>query len=197
MTTDAEVLLPRSDVDGVSVSPAMLSAQRDGAEAETLILPGGALEVLALAQRTADDHVAEASRRARKVQAEAEVRAEQIHRDACAYADEIRAEADRLLTDARAEAQRIVAGGSDFAEELRLRAEQQYEDAVGGLSIKREALQKQIEALSTFDSDYRQRITSFLQSQLRALWAEQPRTGDMSDIEMQVPGGPVGSLLPN
>ncbi|KUL36688.1 DivIVA domain-containing protein [Actinoplanes awajinensis] len=197
MTTDAEVLLPRSDVDGVSVSPAMLSAQRDGAEAETLILPGGALEVLALAQRTADDHVAEASRRARKVQAEAEVRAEQIHRDACAYADEIRAEADRLLTDARAEAQRIVAGGSDFAEELRLRAEQQYEDAVGGLSIKREALQKQIEALSTFDSDYRQRITSFLQSQLRALWAEQPRTGDMPDIEMQVPGGPVGSLLPN
>lgn len=144
-------------------------------------LPDGALQVLALAQRTADDHIAAA-----------QVLAEQIHQEARAYAAEMRAEADRMMADARAEAERIVAGGGEYADQLKLRAQQRYEDAVGGLATKRAALQQQIEALATFDNDYRQRITSFLQGQLRALWAEQPEPVDLPEIESQMPGGPVG-----
>ena len=190
--------------------------------AETLALPQEALQVLTLAQRTAEDHLAAVNLHAKKVRGEAQVLAERIHRDARSYADKVRVEADKLLVEAReaaelsvrdadaraaeirrqaelaladacTEAERIVAGGHDRAEQLKLRAQQRYEDAVGGLSIEREALQKQIEALAVFDTDYRQRLTSLLQSQLRTLWAEQPRAGDMPDAEAQAPGGPVDS----
>jgi len=55
------------------------------------------------------------------------------------------------------------------------RAQQRYEDVVGSLAAKREALQQQIETLEHFDRDYRTRITSFLQNQLRALWVDEPQ----------------------
>ncbi|HWS38465.1 MAG TPA: hypothetical protein VN408_37725 [Actinoplanes sp.] len=195
MNTDTEVMFS-GGLDGVIV-PAMPPVQRTG---ETLVLPDGALQLLALAQRTADDHIAAVNRHAHQVRAEAQALAEQIHRDAHSYADEsraetermlaearaeaerllaeARAEADRLLTEAHAAADRIVADGTDHADQLKDRAQQRYQDAVGGLAKQREALQKQIEALATFDNDYRQRITVFLQSQLRALWAEEPRAVD-------------------
>lgn len=188
----------------------------------TPALPHEALQVLTLAQRTAEDHLAAVNLQAKKVRGEAQSLAERIHLDARSYADQVRAEADKLLVEARAaaelinrdagaqaveirrqaeliladartEAARIVAGGHDHAEQLKLQAQQRYEDAVGGLSIEREALQKQIEALAVFDIDYRQRLTSLLQRQLRALWAEQPRATDPLDPEARVPGGPVGS----
>lgn len=190
--------------------------------AETVALPHEALQVLTLAQRTAEDHIAAVNLHAKKVRAEAQALAERIHRDARSYADKVHAEADKILAEARVaaelsgrdagvqaaeirrqaelaladactEAERIVAGGHDHAEQLKLRAQQRYEDAVGGLSIEREALQKQIEALAVFDTDYRQRLTSLLQSQLRALWTEQPRATDVPGTEAQVPGGPVSS----
>jgi hypothetical protein len=46
---------------------------------------------------------------------------------------------------------------------------------VGSLGTKREALQQQIEALENFDREYRQRLTTFMQGQLRALWVDQPQ----------------------
>jgi cell division septum initiation protein DivIVA len=190
--------------------------------AETSARPDEALQVLMLAQRTAEDHLAAVKLHATKVRGEAQALSERIHRDARSYADKVRAEADELLVkarvaaelssqdagaraaeirrraeltlaDARTEAERIVAGGHDHAEQLKLRARQRFEDAVGGLSIEREALQKQIEALSVFDTDYRQRLTSLLQSQLRALWSGQPRATDGPGTEAQVPGGPVST----
>lgn len=169
--------------------------------------PTDALEVLTLAQLTAEKHIAAVTEHATEVQGEAQARAEQVHREAHAYSDKIRAEADKLLLDARAatalshrdaetqaadirrqaertlaearaEAERIVANGREHAEQLKLRAEQRYADAVGGLAVERAALQKQIEDLSAVDTQYRQRLTSFLQSQLRTLWAGQPPVGD-------------------
>jgi vacuolar-type H+-ATPase subunit H len=190
-SSDTEVLLRCGDVDGVTVLPALPPAQRAAptpaptpaaaAAEETMVLPDGALQVLTLAQRTADDHIAAANQHVHRMRAEAQALAGQIQRDAHSYAEQRRAEADKFLADARAEAERIVADGNDYAELLKLRAQQRYQDAVGGLSIKRESLQKQIEALATFDNEYRQRITSFLQSQLRALWADQPDSVDSVD----------------
>jgi len=57
-------------------------------------------------------------------------------------------------------------------------AQQRYEDIVGSLAAKREALQRQIEALEQFDGDYRARLTTFMQNQLRALWVDEPRVNE-------------------
>lgn len=186
MSTETDELPPRTDAD---CGPATVVAPVT--ELETLVLPEGALQVLTLAQRTADDHIAAANEQVHRMRAEATAIAQQIQHEARSYADELRAEADTLLSEARAEAERIVADGNDYAEQLRHRAEQRYQDAVGGLSFKREALQKQIEALAAFDNDHRQRITSLLQSQLRVLWGEQPTTVQTSEPEDRAPGGQV------
>lgn len=184
------------------------------------LLPEEALKVLTLAQRTAEEHVAAANEQAARMRAEAEGNAERIRReaeehaekvhaeadnmlaathvaaeltnkDAHAQADEIRREAQQLLADSRAEAERIVAGGKKTAEKLKLQAQRRYEEAVGGLSVKRTALQEQIESLEVFDADYRRRLATFLQSQLRALWADRPEATDVPESEVPEPGGPV------
>ncbi|MEV6350485.1 hypothetical protein [Actinoplanes sp. NPDC051851] len=186
MTIEAEpeVLPYAEEAGGPSLVAALPEPERGpeaGPDEETRVLPAGALQLLALAQRTADDHLAAADTHARR-----------IHDDARSYAAEIRAEADRVLADARREAERIVSEGNDRAEHVALQAQRHYEDTVGGLTIKRQALQSQIEALAAFDQEYRQRITSFLQNQLRALWSEEPRVTDVLEFEAAMPGGPVG-----
>ena len=68
------------------------------------------------------------------------------------------------------------------ADELGQQAQQRYDDVVGSLAAKREALQHQIEALELFDRDYRARLTAFLQNQLRTLWVDEPQV-DADDLE--------------
>ncbi|WP_239138438.1 DivIVA domain-containing protein [Actinoplanes regularis] len=176
-------------------------------------LPNQALQVLALAQRTAEEHVASAQHHADKIRTDALATAEQIARDAQAHANNVRQEADRVLnearaaaelmareaqaraeearraadkivTDARQRAESIAADAMHGAEQLKLQAQQRYDDVVGSLGAKREALQGQIEALEGFDREYRGRLTQFMQGQLRALWAEAPQvTAEVIDDE--------------
>jgi hypothetical protein len=170
-----------------------------------------ALQMLTLAQRTAEEHVASARHQADKIQADARTTAEQIAREAQAQADAVRHEADKALSDARARAaltakdaqahadnarrdgDKIVsdarARAAEIAKEaqtsadgLRRQAEQRYEEMVGSLAAKREALQQQIEALQEFEREYRGRLLTFMQAQLRALWVDEPRVVD-ADIE--------------
>ncbi|RZU52963.1 DivIVA domain-containing protein [Krasilnikovia cinnamomea] len=107
--------------------------------------PGGdgeqqALRVLMMAQRTADDHVADARREADKLLSDARSKAEEVTREA-------RAKADALERDAR----------------------QRHQEAMGGLDAKRSALQKHIEELKQFEREYRTRLKAYLESQLRDL----------------------------
>jgi DivIVA domain-containing protein len=99
-----------------------------------------ALRVLMMAQRTADDHVADARREADKLLSEARTKAEEVTRDS-------RAKADALERDAR----------------------QRHQEAMGGLDAKRTALQKHIEELKQFEREYRTRLKAYLESQLRDL----------------------------
>ncbi len=198
-------------------------------------MPAQALQVLAMAQRTAEEHVRSAQRHAERVHAEAAAAADHLAREAEAHAQEVRREAakvladaretsDRaeqeadlhveqaqreaakILADARAQAEAVGARAEDNAEELRLSAQRRYDDIVGSLGARREGLQQQIEALERFDREYRARLSSFMQSQLRALWVDQPQvTGapdpDASDLpdgtqypqhgEAEHPGGLV------
>ena len=179
------------------------------------IPPNQALQVLTLAQRTAEEHVAIAHRHADKIRTDAQAAADQIARDAQAHAHAVRSEADKVLADARAaaeqaardararadeaqhnadqivskaraQAEAIAEEAKGHAEQLRQQAQQRYDDSVGSLRAKREALQQQIEALEVFDREYRARLTSFMQGQLRALWVDQPQAP-----ELEVPGPPV------
>jgi DivIVA domain-containing protein len=131
-----------------------------------------ALRVLMLAQRTADDHVADARREADKLLSEARSNAEELTRDA-------RAKAEALERDAR----------------------QRHQEAMGGLEAKRTALQKHIEQLKAFEREYRTRLKAYLESQLRdleargqATEAEINREGVGTSSLSGAFGGPHGGL---
>lgn len=180
-----------------------------------------ALQMLTLAQRTADEHVANAHRQADQIHADARATAERIVRDAQAQADAVRREADKVLSDARArvaqiakdaqahagnarrDADKIVADAraqaagiakdaQASADGLKRQAQQRYEEMVGNLVAQREGLQQQIEALQEFDRDYRARLLTFMQAQLRALWVDEPQV----DGEIGQPGTPATTRLP-
>jgi cell division septum initiation protein DivIVA len=201
----------------------------DGATSEhPVVMPGGtlhpdhALQVLTLAQRTAEEHVAIAKRQADKIRSDAQAAADQAARDAQVHAHNVRCEADKALAEARStaeqaardarlradegkrtadhilaeakgEARTIVGDAEGHAEQLKLQAQQRYEDSVGSLISKREALQQQLEALEQFDREYRARLTTFMQGQLRALWIDRPQVG----TELQAPVSGVGGPEPS
>lgn len=179
--------------------------------------PNQALQVLTLAQRTAEEHVARAHHQADKIRTDALAAAEQIARDAQVHAHNVRREADKVLTDARAaseqvardsharteearrnadkivadarsQAEQIAAEAQASSDHLNLQARQRYDDVVGSLGTKREALAQQIEALEQFDRDYRSRLTAFMQGQLRSLWVDQPQ------VAGELPDQPMGHL---
>ncbi|GAA3283720.1 hypothetical protein GCM10020218_040620 [Dactylosporangium vinaceum] len=181
-----------------------------------------ALAVLTMAQRTAEEHINTAIAEADQIQAQAHASAgqivseaqaqagalrdeaekilgraraaaEKIAREAEAYAGETERNAGEVLADAQARAEDIVREAEDNAYNIKQRAEQIYEDVVGGLTSKRQALQQQIEALERFDQEYRSRLTSFMQQQMRALWVGQPQVDAGQDYES---GAVAGELLP-
>ena len=190
-------------------------------------LPRQALQVLTLAQRTAEEHLASARQDAEKIRAEARTAADQTAKEAQGHAETVRREADKALSEARAAAARVVkeaqahadhtrqqvetvlaeareqagaitAEAQTNADELRQQAEQRYEDVVGSLAARREALQQQIEALEQFDREYRTRLTKFMQGQLRALWVDEPRvTADVEDGPADAPAAPVPAQRQN
>jgi len=123
-----------------------------------------ALRVLMMAQRTADDHVSDARR-----------------------------EADKLLSDARAKAEDVTQKARSKAESLERDARQRHQEAMGGLEVKRAALQKHIEELKAFERQYRTRLKAYLESQLRDLGArgqgiedELNRSGENTGSNRQV-----------
>jgi cell division septum initiation protein DivIVA len=195
MKERVKALLGGTSPEGATAEHALLTAEP--------LRSDQALQVLTLAQRTAEEHVATAHRHADKIRTDARAAADQMARDAQVHAHNVRREADRVLADARAaseqaardarasaeEAQRgtdrilseaharagtVVGDARGHAEQLKRQAQQRYEDAVGGLASKREALHEQIEMLEQFDREYRSRLTAFMQGQLRALWVDQP-----------------------
>jgi len=131
----ASVRQPHGAPEG-EAAPAMPSAVVAPAvvapPAPTVAPSEAAARMLELAQRTADEHVAQA-----------------------------KAEADRLVTDARVNAQRVT-------------ADLEHEQA---------ALKTRIEELKAFEREYRTRLRTYLEGQLR-------------DLEQMaaVPGSPPGSL---
>ncbi|MFG1609258.1 hypothetical protein [Actinoplanes sp. NPDC049265] len=174
------------------------------------VKPNQALQVLTMAQRTAEQHVADANRDSTKIREAARLAAEKVGREAQEHADKVRRDAEKamaesrnatdqanrdaqktvdearrqaeqIVQEARTRANTITTDARGEAQQLGARAQQRYDDFVGGLSAKREALQQQIEALENFDRDYRARLMSFMQAQLRALWVDEPQVEETPD----------------
>jgi DivIVA domain-containing protein len=103
-----------------------------------------AARVLALAQQTADQAIAEARSEANKIVGDARSRAEAIEREA-------RNKADALERD----------------------AQDKHRSIIGVLETQRNALEAQLDQLRQFEREYRSRLKSFLEGQLRQLDSSQ------------------------
>ncbi|MBB1253416.1 DivIVA domain-containing protein [Streptomyces alkaliterrae] len=119
-----------------------------------------AARVLSLAQQTADQAIAEARSEANKIVGEARSRAEGLERDA-------RAKADALERD----------------------AQEKHRVAMGSLESARATLERKVEDLRGFEREYRTRLKSYLESQLRQLESQ-------ADDSLAPPRSPQAPSLP-
>jgi DivIVA domain-containing protein len=114
--------------------------------APPVVAPAGgadsAARVLALAQQTADQAIAEA-----------------------------RGEANKIVGDARSRAEAIEREARNKAEALERDAQDKHRSIIGVLETQRNALEAQLDQLRQFEREYRSRLKSFLEGQLRQLEA--------------------------
>ncbi len=130
----------------------------------------GAARVLAMAQQTADQAIAEARNEANKIVTEARAKAEAVERDS-------RARAEALERDAA----------------------EKHRAAMGSLDQQRQILERKVEDLRQFEREYRSRLRSYLEGQLRQLESQSdeaagPRTAGqpVTAGAPQQRGGPSG-----
>ena len=123
---------------------------------------GQAVKMLALAQETAEKYVADAKTEADRVVAEARTKSEQM-------VAESRSKADALLGDARTRADALERETRTKAQTMVGEAERKHNEIVNGLEEKKAVLLKRVEELRTFEREYRTRLKSWLETQLRDL----------------------------
>jgi DivIVA domain-containing protein len=129
--------LRSASAEGGSAPEHVTAATTPDAGAAT---PDAAVRMLALAQRTADETVAEA-----------------------------RQEADRLLADSRGAAEELQRSAQGRADELDQTTAARRRELLGELERDRDALQRSIEQLRAFEREYRSRLAAYLQERLRDL----------------------------
>jgi DivIVA domain-containing protein len=122
---------PTREAAPVPAAPAAAPAG-DGADAATRILQ--------LAQRTADEAVAEA-----------------------------RSKADRIINEARGQADKMLSEARSRSETMDRESRERQQTMVGSLEQQRVDLERQVENLRAFEREYRTRLKSYLESQLRDL----------------------------
>jgi DivIVA domain-containing protein len=118
-----------------------------------------ALRTLLLAQRTADEAIAEARAEADEMLSSA------------------RQEADRTLSSARAEAERTLGSAQQRAARLDEEVAAKIQEATGDLEMRRRALEGRIDELRAFEREYRTRLKAYLETQLRELDSGAPDDG--------------------
>jgi DivIVA domain-containing protein len=140
-------------------APANLA--KDGAPAATEH-HAQAVQMLALAQQTADQHLAQSKAEAERLLNDARTNAEATLNDA-------NEKAGRQLADAEARAKQLDDESSARAAQAIQDAEQRAATVTAQLEQRRAALERRVEELRTFEREYRTRLKSYLESQLRDL----------------------------
>lgn len=140
--------------------------------------PGGdhhvqAAKVLGLAQEMADRLTGEAKSEADGMLSEARTKSEQLLSDARAKSDsmvnEARTRAETMLNDARTRAETLERQAREKAAGLERDAQHKHAEVMGNITQEKNALDKKIDTLRTFEREYRTRLQTYLESQLREL----------------------------
>jgi DivIVA domain-containing protein len=140
--------------------------------------PGGdhhvqAAKVLGLAQEMADRLTGEAKAEADGMLSEARTKSEQLLSDARAKSDsmvnEARTRAETMLNDARTRAETLERQAREKAATLERDAQRKHAEVMGNITQEKNALEKKIDTLRTFEREYRTRLQTYLESQLREL----------------------------
>src|SRR4051812_32273761 len=117
---------------------------------------------LAMAQETAEKYVSDAKTEADRMIGEARSTSDRM-------IGEARNKADAMLADARSQAASVEREARNKANALTQDAERKHNEIIGGLESRKGTLDNQIETLRTFEREYRTRLKSYLESQLRDL----------------------------
>jgi DivIVA domain-containing protein len=120
------------------------------------------VKVLAMAQETAEKYVSDAKAEADRMIGDARSAADRM-------IGEARSKADAMVNDARGQAAQLEREARGKATSLVQDAERKHNEIIGGLEQRKGTLDKQIETLRTFEREYRTRLKSYLESQLRDL----------------------------
>ncbi|WP_214369440.1 DivIVA domain-containing protein [Pseudonocardia sp. H11422] len=132
-----------------------------------------AAKVLGLAQEMADRLTAEAKNEADSMLADARTKSEQLLSEARTKSDglvnDARARAETMLNDARTRAETLERQSRDKASTLVSEAERKQSEIIGTIQREKSVLEKKIDELRTFEREYRTRLKTYLESQLRDL----------------------------
>jgi DivIVA domain-containing protein len=120
------------------------------------------VKVLAMAQETAEKYVSDAKSEADRMMGDARSTADRM-------IGEARSKADTMVGEARTQAASVQREAQGKATSLVQDAERKHNEIIGGLEQRKGTLEKSIEQLRTFEREYRTRLKSYLESQLRDL----------------------------
>jgi DivIVA domain-containing protein len=121
-----------------------------------------AVQILAMAQQTADQHLSQSKAEAERLLTEAQQNAESALSSA-------KAESERQLSEAEARAKQLDDESNGRAARTVQDAEQRAATITAQFEQRKAALERRVEELRTFEREYRTRLKSYLESQLRDL----------------------------
>jgi DivIVA domain-containing protein len=130
-------------------------------------------KVLSMAQEMAERLTAEAKAEADAMLTDARTKSEQLLSEARTKSDglvnDARARAETMLNDARTRAETLERQSRDKAATLVGEAERKQAEIIGTITRDKTVLEKKIDELRTFEREYRTRLKTYLESQLRDL----------------------------
>lgn len=130
-------------------------------------------KMLGVAQKMADRLIGEAEAEVDGMLSEARTKSEQLLSEARAKADgmvnEARTQAETMLNDASTRAETVERQFREKVASLERDAVRKHTEIVAALSQEKSTLEKKIDKLRTFEGDYRTRLKTYLDSQLRNL----------------------------
>jgi DivIVA domain-containing protein len=130
-------------------------------------------KVLSMAQEMAERLTAEAKSEADTMLTEARTKSEQLLSEARTKSDALvndaRSRAETMLNDARTRADTLERQSRDKAAQLVGDAERKQSEIIGTITRDKSVLEKKIDELRTFEREYRTRLKTYLESQLRDL----------------------------
>jgi DivIVA domain-containing protein len=156
-----------------AAGPNLTKGGGDGAQLTSEAHHAQAVQMLALAQQTADQHLAQSKAEAERLLSEAQATASAHVSEAQASASASLADAQNRsttqLADAEARSKKLDEDSAARAGQVIRDAEQRAATITAQFEQRKAALERRVEELRTFEREYRTRLKSYLESQLRDL----------------------------